>query len=782
MIQSIGRFQIRRELGRGAQSVVYLAYDPHLQREVAIKTVHYDRSDPERYVHFLGEARVSSILRHPNIVPIFEAGEADDEPYLVFEFVDGKTLVEVIREQGALPAARAVEIMCGVLDGVEAAHRQNIIHRDLKPSNILIEANGLPRVMDFGIAARLPQGQSKHLALAGTPNYLAPEYVRENVVSVRSDVYAAGLILLELLMGHRVVEGESHADILRRVAKTPVRIPSDLGIDDRLADAILKAVAPDPQNRYASAAQMRDALRAWADTGVPSQASPGGKKGTLEFLLTRMRHRTDFPALSESVSAINRLANSDTEGVTSLSNAILKDYALTNKILRLVNSAYFRQAGGGSISTVSRAVVVLGFDSVRNIAITLLLFEHLQDKANAGELREAFLRANLAGLLARHISSRVGSRDHEEVYICALFHGLGQLLAQYYFPEESREVRKVQQQKHCVPDIAAQQVFGISFEELGIGIAKTWAFPAAIVHSMRRLSAGAVRAPAGREDGLRLLAAFANELCDMIDTVPAEQRDSARKAFCERFAAALKVGDKEISLVIETAAKDLADFAAILHVNLKQSAFARRVRDWIGSVSTEAVGDKQPVVDTVLEIRVPSDIDAADDAQAILAAGIQDISYALVDEASVNDVLHIALETMYRAMRFRRVLLCLRDHKTRQMSGRFGFGADATQLAGVLRFSLDASGNVFHTAITDGTDMIINDVDDPRVAERIPDWYRSSVAAKTFVLFPIVIKGNAVALIYADNERPGDIAIDDKALSLLKTLRNQALLGIKSAA
>jgi hypothetical protein len=380
------------------------------------------------------------------------------------------------------------------------------------------------------------------------------------------------------------------------------------------------------------------------------------------------------------------------------------------------------------------------------------------------------------------MSPRLGLREHEEVYICALFHGLGQLLAQYYFPEESREARKVQQHKHCAADIAAQQVFGISFEDLGIGIAKTWAFPAAIVHSMRRLSSAAVRAPNGREDGLRLLAAFANELCDMIDTVPAEKRDSARKAFCERFAAAVKVGDKEISLAVETAAKDLADFAAILHVNLKQSAFARRVRDWVGSATAESVGDKSPVVDTVLEMRLPPDVDTTDNAQAILAAGIQDISYALVDEAPVNDVLHIALETMYRAMRFRRVLLCLRDHKTRQMSGRFGFGAEASELAAVFHFSLDVSGDVFHAAISDGTDMIINDVDDPRVADRIPDWYRANVAAKTFVLFPILIKGNAVALIYADNERAGDIAIDDKALSLLKTLRNQALLGIKSAA
>jgi serine/threonine protein kinase len=781
MTQSIGRFQIRRELGRGTQSVVYLAYDPHLQREVAIKTVHYDRADAERYAQFLGEARVSSKLRHPNIVPIFEAGAAGDDPYLVFEFVDGKTLAEVIREQGALATDRAVGIMCGVLDGVEAAHRQNIIHRDLKPSNILIDANDLPRVMDFGIAARLPDGESRRLALAGTPNYLAPEYVRDNVVGVGGDIYAAGLILLELLLGRRVVEGASRAAILEQVAAAPVRIPSDLGIDDRLADIILKAVAPDPHKRYASAAQMRDALQAWSGIGATVAAPVGGKQATLEFLLKRMRHRSDFPALSESVSAINRLANSDTEGVTSLSAAILKDYALTNKILRLVNAAHFRQAGGGSISTVSRAVVVLGFDAVRNIAITLVLFEHLQDKSNAAELREAFLRASMAGLLARLVSPRLGGRDHEEAYICALFHGLGQLLAQFYFPDECREVRKVQQHKRCSAEIAAQQVFGIGYEDLGIGIAKTWGFPSTIVHSMRRLSDGGARPAAGREDWLRLVAAFANELCEKIDGVPPEQRNRARTAFCERFAEALKLGDRDLTLLLEAAARDLADFAAILHINLKQSAFARRVQDWIGHVSVELDIDRPAAPETVLETG-PLPETGADNAQAVLAAGIQDISNALVEEASVNDVLHITLETMYRAMRFRRVLLCLRDHKTRQMSGRFGFGSKVAELANALRFSMDGGDDVFHSAVTDGKDMFINDTDDPRVAGMIPDWYRNGISARTFVLFPIMIKGSAVALIYADGEQPGDIVIEDKSLSLLKALRNQALLGIRAAA
>jgi serine/threonine protein kinase len=783
MIESIGRFKIRRELGRGAQSVVYLGFDPHLEREVAIKTVHDEHGDAIRKADFLREARLVSSLRHANVVPIFEAGEVEGDPYLVFERVDGKTLTHMIKAAGKLPAARAASIMRGVLDGIEAAHRQSIIHRDLKPSNILIDGNDLARVMDFGVAARLDGGDAHCLALVGTPSYLAPEYVKGQPVTAGIDIYAAGLILLEMLTGRRVVEGASFKEILDRVANEPISIPRDAGIDDRLAAIILKAVHREPGQRYASAAQMREAIVGWLDTGTQAAPLAADKQSTLEFLLRRMRHKTDFPALSESVSAINRLANSEKEGIHALSNTILKDFALTNKILRLVNSAFYRQAGGGSISTVSRAVVVLGFDSVRNIAITLLLFEHLQDKSNANDLKEGFLRANLAGLLARQASQMMKSRDAEEAYVCALFHSLGQLLAQYYFPEESEEVRKLQQQKRCTADGAAQQVLGISFEDLGIGIARTWGFPITIVHSMLRLADGPVRAPGNRDEALRVVAGFANEMCDVIAALPAEQRQKATRSIAERFAASLKLKEDDLGVVLEASFAELKDIAAVLHVNLNQSAFARQALGWVGAGASEpAIEDTDSLNDTILD-GAPAETAAgsSNDAQSILAAGIQDISNALVEEASLNDILRITLETIYRAMGFSRVLLCLRDAKTRSMVGRFGFGTDSLELAKVFRFSLDFTPDVFHAAMAKGVDLFITDVDDPKIAERIPEWYRQKVAAKTFVLFPIVIKGTPVALIYCDHERPGAIVIEEKVLSLLKALRNQALLAIRSA-
>jgi len=794
--QTIGRFEIRKELGRGAQSVVYLAWDPQLQREVAIKTMHFSAADAHLNTMLLGEARTVSKLRHANVVPIFDAGEEKGDPYLVFEYVEGPTLAEKLHRDGPMPPLEAVAVLRQVVDALAQAHSLGIIHRDLKPSNILMDTIGIPRVMDFGIAARVEDGsEGESQGLMGTPAYLAPEYVKNKTISEQVDVYAAGLILLEMVTGQRVVKGDSVGQILYHVLNEDVVAPH--GLDEKLADIALKACSRDPSLRFADAGQMSLALDQYLAAGgqAGAEVSEAKKQSTLEFLLRRMRHKSDFPALSESVSAINRLTDSDKESINKLSNTILKDFALTNKILRLVNSAYYRQAGGGNISTVSRAVIVLGFDAIRNIAITVLLFEHLQDKSNARELKEAFLRANLAGLLAREVGNKTGNRESEEAFICALFHNLGRLLSQFYFPEEVETIHIVMQQKKLSESAASAQVLGLTFEELGIGIAKSWGFPAAIPHSMRKLPDGPVRRPASIEEMLRVISVFANEMCSLIADTEAGNYPRALRSIADRFSASLQMSEGQIRAAVEKSADDLTQVASILHVNLKQSPFARQLVEFIHpnrDIADQTLfAAKQDTLDRTLAetllneplaiLEDDSDDGPGHDAAAILTAGIQDISNSLVEDVAVNDILRIILETVYRAMGFKRVLLCLKDAKSGLMTGRFGFGPDSNATIKSFQFPVAFTPDVFHLCVSKGVDILIADIDDAKIADKIPPWYRERMLAKTFALFPLAIKGNTVALIYCDKDKAGDIRISEKELQLLKTLRNQAVLAIKQA-
>lgn len=176
-LRRLGRFELLRELGRGAQARVWLAHDPRLDREVALKLLDPD-ADADAVSQWLHEARAVSRLTHPNIVPVFEADAHEGQSYLVFEFVDGPTLAAARRSRPTMPAREAVQLLLGVLDALAAAHEQGIVHRDLKPSNILLGRDGRARVMDFGIAARTSQADGR---IVGTAGYMSPEAARGEI-------------------------------------------------------------------------------------------------------------------------------------------------------------------------------------------------------------------------------------------------------------------------------------------------------------------------------------------------------------------------------------------------------------------------------------------------------------------------------------------------------------------------------------------------------------------------------------------------------------------------
>ncbi len=804
-LQTIGRFEIRRLLGEGAQSAVFLAWDPHLQREVAIKTLHFSDAVPGQGAALLQEARAVASLRHPGIVPVFEAGEQQGDPYLVFEYVEGPTLAQLMAQQGAMPAARAVEIACAVLGAIDEAHRHGIVHRDLKPSNILIGGTGEARVMDFGIATRVAEAPQQGAALVGTPSYMAPEYIDSRQYTFRSDLFAVGLILYEMVSGERAVAGASPLITMQNISggKFCLSLSSAGRIDEKLRAVIARATARDPALRHDSAAQMLQSLQACvAPEAEPvAGAAAGNGKGVLEFLLRRMQRKGDFPALSESIRSINRLTASDRDSINTLSNSIVKDFALTNRILRMVNSAHYRQAGGGSISTVSRAIVVLGFNTIRDIAISLILVEHVQNQANAALLKEEFLHASFSGVMAREIAGKLAVRDTEEVYICSMMRNLGRFLAQYYLPEEADEVRRVIAAARLSEEAASIRVLGMSYQELGIGVARAWGFPEAMVNGLRHLGEGPLRASKSREDTLRAIAGFANEACAALETSEGHELEQHLDRLRKRYGAAIALSEAQFRGAMQRALAETADFCAVARLNIKQTQFGKLLqRETAGDgrtatapAATPGASDTTLGAATLLEPGTlagapaeaapggePAAAPAAErQAEAVLAAGIQDISNSLLEEFSLNDMLRIILETMYRAMGFEHVLLCIRDARTNRMVARFGFGPRIAETIKRFQFDMADTGNIFSVSLARGADMLISDASDPKIAERLPRWHREGLGAKTFAVFPLVLRSQAVAMIYADAPKAGDIVISDNELGLLRTLRNQAVLAIK---
>jgi serine/threonine protein kinase len=795
--KKIGRFEVLRVLGEGAQGTVYLANDPHLQRRVAIKTVLFEPGqDRARQINvLLDEARIVSQMQHGNIASLFDAGEHDGQPYLVFEYLEGTTLAQLIRREGKLPVAKAVDIAAQILDGVAYAHGKQVIHRDLKPSNIMIDRHGVPRIMDFGIAKSLASDRVDE-QLEGTPLYMAPEFILEKTAVPQSDLFSLGMILYEMLVGRHPIKAGSVNEVLDRIVHQTIAPPSASNpeIDEKLDSIVLKALAKKPGERYESAVLMAEALRNYMEPEIEPLSASEGAQSTLEFLLRRMRHKSDFPALSQAISAVNRIAASENESVPAFSNVILKDFALTNKLLKMVNTAFYGQFGG-TISTISRAVVILGFETVRSIAISLMLFEHLQNKAQAAQLKDEIIASFFSGVVARDIASKHSIRDTEEAFICSMFHNLGRLLSTFYFHEESLEINKMMQGSGVTEAKASAAVLGVTYEELGIEIAKAWNFPDRMVSSMRRFAEEKIKPPKTETDKVRILSSLANELSEIAGSGSPAEKGRRLKELSGRYGDSIRLSETQLASVIESSLAEFSREATILEINPRQSAFMKRVSEWSDnragkraeSVRKGEEDTPSNVLADVLEktmLRTNGSEDGAGsadsvDADAILAAGIQDITNTLVEQYSLNDMLRMILETMYRAMNFSRVFICIKDGKTGMMNARFGFGENIDQVLKTFRFPMKYEPDVFHAALAQGVDIHIADIDAEAIRARVPKWYRQVIKASSFILFPIVIDKVAIGLLYADKTTHNQLNISSKQLNLLKTLRNQAVLAIK---
>jgi eukaryotic-like serine/threonine-protein kinase len=792
----LGRFELKRVLGEGAQATVWLGFDARLEREVAVKLMRADAAaDPVAVGQWLQEARSVSRLTHSNIVPVFEADLHGQQPYLVFEYVPGPTLTQHLKARGALPAHEAVQMMLGVLDALHAAHMAGVVHRDLKPSNILVDGSGRARVMDFGIAARLHDPGNLD-QIVGTPGYMSPEAATGGLPTATMDVFSAGIVLIEMLSGAKLIHERDPYRAMHRVASVDLKLPEGLSseVNDALRLLLRRAIERDPANRWPSAAAFRDALQGWLAPAPATDDTGGGNSanGTLDFLLRRMRHKTDFPALSDSVVRIQRVATSENESLASLSSEILKDVALTNKLLRMVNTAHFTSAGG-AVSTVSRAVALVGFAGIRNLAMSLVLVEHMHDKAHANQLKEEFLRALMAGMLASELSSIL--RESEEAFIGAMFQNLGRLLTEYYFAEEARQVRGIVAAAGQVgaaaatkEDAASVAVLGLSFEALGLGVAKAWGLPDTLQLCMRRPTGEPpARAPAAAGERLRWLTFAANQMADtLLRSDPGQAKDRLAE-MATRFANTLGLKPSRIEAAAEVAQKRLVQMAKAMNLQVPAHSPARRLladtvaaavpsapRDGVDSLTPHTLHATRTLVQAQ-----PSSV--LENAAEVLAAGIQDITNSMVENFRLNDVLRMILETMFRALGFRRIVFCLRDPKTDTLTGRFGLGDGAEGVAACFKVPLKAGADLFTAVCIKGADTLITDATAAPIAARLPAWYRERVNAPAFLLLPMQMKGATFALIYADKAQPGGIELGEKELSLLRTLRNQAVMAFKQA-
>src|SRR5215218_3711850 len=219
-----GRYRVLKRLGSGGMADVYCAEDQQLGRRVALKLLYHRLAEDVQFVErFRREASSAAGLQHPNIVGIFDRGEWDGTYYIAMEFVEGRTLKDIIREKGPAPPAAAVDITLQILRAARFAHKRGVVHRDIKPHNVLIDEDGRVRVTDFGIARAGPSDMTETGSIMGTAQYLSPEQAQGRTVDARSDLYSIGIVLYELLTARVPFDAESPVSVaLKQVSESPI--------------------------------------------------------------------------------------------------------------------------------------------------------------------------------------------------------------------------------------------------------------------------------------------------------------------------------------------------------------------------------------------------------------------------------------------------------------------------------------------------------------------------------------------------------------------------------
>tara|TARA_R110000782_G_scaffold162613_1_gene254418 strand:- start:1237 stop:3057 length:1821 start_codon:yes stop_codon:yes gene_type:complete len=595
---TIGRYEVLSSIGKGAQGKVYLGRDPTLDRLVAIKVLTASHAELSSLTDdgVPLEGRISSKLKHPNIIPIFDAGECAIGPYLVFEYVEGKTLAQVLKSTGPLSVEAAVPLMTAILQGVAAAHSAEVLHLDLSPRNVLIDADNVPRVMDFGLAQHVSSAREPSEFATGTLRYMAPEHFLGKALGPWTDVFALGSTFYEIVTGRRAMAGVEFEDIRDEI----ISGATDFSLFDgdphgaAFVRFLAGALERDQQGRYANAAVMTEAFDLFlSESGLQAAAQISAPNhSTIDFLLRRMQRTGDFPTISRTLSDINRLTGDDANAnADKLANVILRDFALTGKLLKLVNSAFYGSRAS-KVTNISDAVVLLGVEKVRMTANSLTFFGHM--KGDSAILKDSMTKSFLSGLIARHLARIERLPGMEEAFICGMCQNLGENLVIFYFPDEFADINELIATRNLGKSAAARGVLGVAYHDLGAAVAKSWKLPNAIIESIRGAPPGPIHSPNSSDEQMRDMAILANELCDLFQYRELDEINSAMQGLLARFAPSVHIEYDFCVKLIAAGFEKLKQFAPIFEINVASSNYCRSVQSWLKQCADNAREEGTP--------------------------------------------------------------------------------------------------------------------------------------------------------------------------------------------
>ena len=509
-----------------------------------------------------------------------------------------------------------------------------------------------------------------------------------------------------------------------------------------------------------------------SDTASSNEDKPMTVK---DQLIDMICNNPELPTLGASITSIVQISSSVDESTQELANLILSDVSLTQKILRISNSVTFRTSSSQVVTNISKAVQMLGLDTVKACALAMVLVNGMP-QSHAESVRVELALSLSASLIGRKLAKRSAFPNAEEVAIAALFKNMGRLLVAAFDDVLYREAMALVKGGTHTHTQASSEIIGCSFDELTKIAMKEWHIPDSIVNAMKLMPSKKLAAPRNRQEWMQQVTEFSDTASLLILQEEQPSDDSLTETLLDRFGTTLNVDRTQLESIITDVAKETRELSNNAQLELPPNKKNDPEDDLFDGLLLDPEDTGNP------HLNKPHPSGKPRNSLDQLLTGIQSLTeIAASKECKINELMLQVLETLYDSMGFHFATICLKDIKTNQYKSRYSLGKNSKIIQKDFIFPDSLSDNLFSLAFQKNTDLSISDSTDEKIRSKLPRWHRQLMPkTKSFIILPLVIKDKSIGLFYADRQQKAPEGISSDEMKLIKTLKKFILKTLDS--
>ncbi len=490
-----------------------------------------------------------------------------------------------------------------------------------------------------------------------------------------------------------------------------------------------------------------------------------------DALLQKVCGDDEMFALGCSIGRVVQMADADDQGLHALAYYVLSDVALTQRILRLSNTVTYRARSGAPVTTISRAISLLGFDHVKTTALAMLLVDALDNNKHTQNVRKELELALCASLVGREMAKTSAFQGAEEASIGALFKNLGPLLVATHEHPRYREINELVDSGQMNLAQASQTILSCTYDALSEAVLQEWKIPETIIRSLPALPPGQLKPASGRPEWIRQVANFSADVARLLATAKRPGHSEQARELRNRYGAALNLDAEQLADLFDNVQKEMSTLLQSMKLQAGGDAeednaplpdvLALATMGWQGPAGGGSFPSGKPL-----------------NARVLLLAGVQDVTQIRA-KGKINELVLAVLETLCQSMGFRFATLCLRDERSNEFRARASFGEDNARRQQGFRFPIKGPHDLFELSMANDADLMISDAGTPKIRALLPAWHRSLLPdTRSFIVLPLVLGGQPLGFFYADRIQRAPEGVAPDETSLIKVLKGQVLAAL----